>query len=105
MKKYMMVKTKSLQNMLDCFVSGEEFTDFTDELSAAIEEIIFASQLANRNTENQDFSTMMVMKQLFVLGLFCKKNIELIHQLIRAIEYKEITKEEKEAQDGTYLEG
>ncbi len=94
MKRYMIVKRESLKKMLDCFSSEEEFVAFSDELSALVQEITFAGTLALRNQEDQELVTTMALKQHFVLALFCKQNIEIIHELIKAVEYTEVTEQE-----------
>jgi hypothetical protein len=95
MKKYLVVKADMLNKILDCFSSEQEFMDFGNELGVMIEEIVFASQLAGRNLEDKAFQNEVVLKQYFLLGLFLRNNIDTIHDLVRVIDYEEITEEDK----------
>lgn len=95
MKKYLVVKTENLQKILNCFANQEEFENFAGELAGMIDEIIFSGHVAQRNIENTEFVTLMALKQFFIFGVFCQQNIELIHEMIKVIEYTEVTEEEK----------
>lgn len=95
MKKFLMVKTECLENILKCFADQEEFVTFSQQLSSAVDEITFASQVANRAIDNENLYTIMSLKQLFIIALLFKNNIELIHQMIRVVDYLEITEEDK----------
>ncbi len=96
MKKYILVKPESLKKILDSFANQEEFQEFTESLSSTIDEILFTSQLASRNKEDHETYTVLCVKTLFILGLFCQQNMDIIHQIVNAIEYTDITKEQIE---------
>jgi hypothetical protein len=89
------VKTESLKKILDCFTNQEEFHNFAQDLAGVIDEIVFTGHVAHRNLDHDEFVTLMALKQFFVFGLFCQQNIEVIHELIKVIEYTEVTEDEK----------
>lgn len=95
MKKYMVVKTEILEKILRCFANQEEFETFAGEFGGMIEEVVFAGQVANRNIEDKELVNLMTVKQIFLLGLFCQQNLDVIHDLVSIIEYTEITEEQK----------
>lgn len=95
MKTYIVIKTDCLIKMLDSFGTPEELEEFGTQLSSLIEEIIFAGNLSERNMDKPEFVRLMTMKQLFLFTLFCRNNVDLIHDLISKIDYTEITEEER----------
>jgi hypothetical protein len=97
MKKHMVVKKECLSRILDCFSSREEFDDFLHMFYTLVREVTFANECARRDIENEEYAKIIMLKQLFVLGLFCKSNIEILRELIQAIEYDELTNEQIEA--------
>lgn len=90
-----MIRKEVLQKILDSFSGQEEFFQFATDMNTMINEILFSGQLAYRNLENEDYVRLMVLKQFFILGLFVKENIEVLHEMINAIDFKEITHKEK----------
>lgn len=95
-KRYLLVTKETLQKIASCFASGEEMVDFARQFSDLIEEVLFSAQLAKRSGFNDDYSKLMVMKQMFMIGVFFRDNLEVLHQFIQAINYTEITKEERD---------
>lgn len=92
----MIVKREVLQKLLECFADQEEFIQFSADLNGMINEILFAGQLAYRNIDNEDYVRLMVIKQFFVLGVFFKENVELLHEMMKSIEFREVTQKEKD---------
>lgn len=96
MRKYVLVNMKSINAVLTCFASQDELDEFRDDFGILMEDLIFANQLAIRDEENEEFVNFMAFKQLFLVGMFMQKNVELLHSLMKAVVYKEISEEEKE---------
>jgi hypothetical protein len=86
------VTAESLQRMADCFASPEELHAFLGDLTGLADEITFTNQLLVRSLDNNDtrMSLLLTMKRMFLFTIFCKENIEVLHDLIAALEYKEI---------------
>lgn len=96
MKKHIIVKREALENMLNCFVDQEEFQNFSRDLCGMIEEIITSHAAASGNRDDEELVTALALKQLLVVGIFFRNNIELLHELVKAIEYHEVSPDELE---------
>jgi tRNA C32,U32 (ribose-2'-O)-methylase TrmJ len=102
MKRYYSVKTEILAELLECFATQEEFIEFTHHLNGMTEEMLFINQLTVRNSEDSEVVTLMALKRLFILAIFVKENIEVLHELIRKVQYTEkdeISEEERKGLD------
>lgn len=94
MKSYMIVKTETLEKMLDSFSNAEEYRDFVGDLMAMSGEINFAQEF-NRRMEATDLQVGVNMaKMLLSFVIFCRGNIEIIQDLIRVIEFEIVEKED-----------
>lgn len=92
MKKYMMVTTETLGKLGACFSNSEEVETFIAQMDDVINEINFLMMLRGRVTNLE--SAYVVLKQVCILGIFCREHLDLIHQLIRNIDTKEISEED-----------
>lgn len=96
-KRYYIVKTETLVKLLRCFSSQEEFHQFLHHLNSLSKEMNFIDQVIERNPDNDEAIAMLDCKKLFILSVLIKENIELIHEMIKVVEYKEkseLTEEE-----------
>ena len=94
MKKYMVVTSETLTNLGKCFSTIEELETFVLHLDELGKEIMFSTIL--RNKVGKDNLTYVVLKQISILALFCRENMELMQQLVNRVEYKEISEDEAE---------
>lgn len=92
MKKYMMIMPETLGKMGKCFSSPEEVQTFISHMDEAMDEIQFMSKMRWRVAENE--STFVLLRQVCVFALFCREYMELVHELVRNIEGKEISEDE-----------
>lgn len=95
MKKYMVVKTETLEKILNCFTEKDELDQFMLELHILIDEINFSNMLIIRSVEDSEEGTVLLLKQLFLLSVFFKKNIEVLKSIMQVVEYREVTEEKK----------
>lgn len=93
MKKLIVIKTTDIVKVMNCFVDHEELQDFYNQLMTLVSEIEQTHDKMMRVDESS--SLLLLAKQLFVMSIFCKENIEIIKQLIGEVKYQEITEEEK----------
>jgi len=93
MKKRIVVTSDTLQRMTDCFTSHEELNAFLGDLTGLADEITFTNQLICRHLQDSDnrMALILTMKRVVLFAIMCKENIEVIHDLLGVIEYKEIT--------------
>ncbi len=96
MKKYLLVTTDTLENIMNCFCDDDEFAGFTGDLSSMIGEVIYTGQKALRESDDEEFVSLMQLKQVFLFAMFCRDYIEVIHDLVNVAEYSEITQEQKD---------
>ena len=94
-KNFVSVQTKDLVALLDCFTSADEFEQFCTQMSVMVQEIKFTSEVQIRNSDD-GFVSMLQMKQLFLLTLFCRENFELIRELVGKLKYDPVDDQEAE---------
>lgn len=102
MSRYYLVNADTLKEMIKCFASEEEYLDFHHHLTGMSEEMDYIQKSINRNADDKSQAIMLSLKKLFILGVFVKENIEVIHQIIAKLQYKEkdnLTDEEKKRTD------
>lgn len=103
MKKVLMISNKCLLNLANCFSDSDELKTFIEHMEATMREVTFLSLLRQRIEEDE--GPAAVMKEVAVVSLFCREHMELIQQLIRNLEGKEITEDQlKEIMDGDEME-
>lgn len=95
MKKYNLVHAESLKKLAGCFTSHEELCEFLEQLRGICDEIEFSDHLMRRNISDLSSLRVLMLKKLFMFTLFCKQNIEVLHDLVNKIEYTEITETER----------
>ncbi len=96
---HFMITKESLEKMIGCFASSEEFDKFNEELAASIDEVLFTQMIRNRKTDDTEMQTALTLKQIFIMIVFFRNNVEVLLDLIRCIDYKEISSEEKDQID------
>ena len=94
--KYMVVKTEILQKIAGCFASLDEFNEFTSNLQALIKELQFGNQLIERHLDNVDVITVSLLKQIFLFGVFCRQNMDVVKEIVNYVDFEEISKEQSE---------
>ena len=92
MKNYMMITQESLLKISQCFSNGEEIETFMTHFMDLTEETYFNMLLAKRTDD--DTATNLFMKQLCLLAIFCREHIELIHEMINALDCRPMSHEE-----------
>ena len=94
MKKltYKMVEGKALKEMHACFSNEEEFSEFITELDIISREIQFLSMFRDR-VDNSE-ALLVYMKQICVITIFYKNNMELIREFINKLEHRDIDEDE-----------
>lgn len=92
MKKFTMVTPETLNKLGKCFSGVEEVTTFITQMDGLANEITFNVEMRKRIQEDQ--SAIMLLKQVCFFTLFCREHLDLIHQLIKNLECKEMTEEE-----------
>lgn len=105
MKRHMIVKGEVLKKVLDCFCTQDEFQDFLVDMGGLMNELNYSGQTAWRDIDNKELGNLMAMKQVFLMGQFCKDNIEVIRDLIRVVEYTEKIPENMKKDEGWYENG
>lgn len=95
MRNFKMVTAQSLQKLAECFTDSEELTTFLSHLNDLTEELVFQNLLAKQVTRiHEDNAVVVYMKEICILCLFLREHMELIHQLIQAIDTKTIDEDE-----------
>lgn len=95
MRKHLLVSADCFQKIAKCFSDSEEVTTFINQMSDVIEELSFTERLRER-TADPNVGAMLLLKQVCIFGMFCREHIDLLHQIISQIDYRELTEEEIE---------
>lgn len=94
--KYVVVQTDVLKKIAGCFSSEEEYTEFAHSMQSLVRDLEFDNQIIDRNIENETVVDVTVLKQIFMFGAFCRENMDVISEIVRFVDFKEITKEERD---------
>lgn len=86
-----LVNQDSLIKLSQCF-SAEELETFINDLSNLTEEIAFTSILMKRVDDEN--AANLLLKQLCIVTIFFRENVELLHEMIKSLEYRPLTEEE-----------
>lgn len=93
MRRLFLVTPEALLQVAQCFSGPEEFETFVGQMAGLLEELSFMGQLESR--VDQDAAAIVRLKQICVFTIFCRENMDLLHQLIASTNVREITEEEK----------
>lgn len=94
--KYMVVKSEILQKIAASFSTAEEFLQFASTLQSLVKELEFGNQLIERNIEDENIVNVSILKQIFLFGVFCRANMDVVKEIVNVVEFKEISKEESD---------
>jgi|SRR5690242_19887379 len=89
MDKYNMVTKETLEKLMKCFTDTEEMQKFISHMDATTNELNFCMLLRGKVDDDSAFVT--ILKQVILFTLFCREHLELIHELVRNIDVKEIS--------------
>lgn len=86
MGKIIHAEPNDIIKILDCFCNEEELQAFIKQFNASLD---FASLISASSSEEdtQEYLEMAVASQIFTLGLFFQKNIDIIHSIIKNLNY------------------
>lgn len=91
----MVVKVRTLENILKCFANEDEFEEFYTAMHLMIQEISFTNQLAARSLSDEETYKTLVVKEIFLLGVFVKEHIEQLRDIINKVEFSEVSAADK----------
>lgn len=79
------ISRETLISLAKCFESSEEASEFYNQLHSTITDILNIKKDVDLETEK---SIQSFLCQSFMISLFCKKNIELIREMIKFVDYE-----------------
>lgn len=97
-KYYNVVTLENLKKLADCFSDGDEFETFMSHVADLSNEMYFNFLLLPRVDTNSGVT--VAMKQVFAIALFVREHMELINELVRAVECQKMTKEQVDELEG-----
>jgi hypothetical protein len=92
--KYGMITTEVMDKMCACFSSVQEVMDFCDTIEEVGRELVFLARLRERLPDMANAG--MRMKEIAMLVMFFRDNIEILRQLVNVCEIKPVSDEEVE---------
>lgn len=98
MSDFFVVNRQTMENILDCFSDTEEFIEFAEDMTAMITEILKCGNQICKHEGNDEVCEEMVLKQLFMLSLFFRRNFDVIKELVRVVDYTLLDSEQMKQQ-------
>jgi hypothetical protein len=92
MKNYVIITKEDSLKLLDAFSDLNEMDVFFKGLSDLMNEHLFNSMMMSR--VDQDTADSIFLKQICMFSMFCRDNIELIHQLVKNLNVRPMTEDE-----------
>lgn len=85
--KHVQIDIETLQKMMNSFADVDEFSKFYAQLNGLILELNRLGTARSEET-NELKASLLLLMQLFTFSFFCLANIDLIHDLIKEIDYQ-----------------
>ena len=85
---------EQLERMLECFTDSEEFHQFAEDFHNTLKDILNSGSYALENSDDDRLVRTMALNQFFQMTMFFKDNVELFHQFMSVLEYREVSQEE-----------
>lgn len=94
MLKNVIVKGDVLKSLLNTFSSSEEFVEFsTMFLGTTLDYLATFHQLQDLDAKdcrgNEEY-TQLTAKSVFLIALFCRANIDIIHELVKKVDFEQV---------------
>lgn len=93
MKKYLHITMDTVENITKCFSDDEELVFFIDSINNLCNELSYTIESSKR-TNNDALRGGLAIKQICVLALFFREYIEVMHEIVKAMNLEEVTEEE-----------
>ena len=87
MKKnnHFQVSVETLNKLITTFSDSEEYGGFIHKLDVLVEEISYLQHLSHRQ-EDHNGLCIINAQSLLSIALFCRENMDVIHELVRRVE-------------------
>lgn len=95
--KYILLTAESIKNIQKLFEDPDELRTFCIDLHHFINETMFITGAAASNETTDENILKAGLKIIFVFGILCRKNMDLIRDIVKHIDYKIVSEKEKEA--------
>src|SRR5260221_7968371 len=86
MKKMVTVTPETLNKIIEVFSDNAEYTEFIITLMSLCNEISFAQAIFQRTTGDE--AGIALAKVMVMFSSFCRMNMEVVQQLVRAVEFE-----------------
>lgn len=87
-----LIDDESIKKMRSSFTDDEELSKFMLDYLNFIDESFYYNMMRTK-AEPQE-SGIILVKQLFAFASFCREYMDVIHSIVRNMEYREVTEEE-----------
>lgn len=95
MSHYVINASKVIE-LMNCFSSSDEALDFVIEFSQLIDDCLLTKEEAEKHIYDINSQMKCFSKEVIMIVMFFRKNIDLIQQLAKVIDCKEIKNEDLE---------
>lgn len=93
MKRYLMSKPSTLQKLLDCFHSNEDFLMFLNDWIEVTKQSENIDKLLAKFEGNQESQTVIMAHLLLEIGIFCRNNFDTLKDIVNASEWEYVDQE------------
>lgn len=93
-KKYLLIESDYVKNIQVLFSDSEELLLFCNDLKNFITETLNISADITLKEGNEEASKKAALKIVFVFGILCRKNMEMIREIVKHVNYKLVNEEE-----------
>ena len=87
---YYKIPGENIAKIPDCFENSEEIVSFLESFAMVIAELRLVSEEVNSAEDKEYAAGFGMLKQIAVIVLFYRQHIEILHDLIRTIQYEEV---------------
>lgn len=93
MKKYLHISMDTVDKVCDCFCDDAEMMNFVSSIDSLSNELSYIVESGKRARDDA-LRGGLAIKEICVLALFFRENIELVNQIVNTMHLEEVTEEE-----------
>lgn len=89
----MMISKACVRGIDNSFIDANEMKQFMDKMEEMVDEIDYLIYLRKKLEDNTEQAGVL-LKQFVTFGAFCREFIEIVHGIIKSLDFKEVNEDE-----------